>query len=212
MTNLLPTISTVSEPLSYDRSEWSKGYLSQPNEYDYWIDDIEGEIPPDLEGTFYRNGPGLLDINGQVLRHPFDGDGMISAIRFANGRAHYRNRFVRTQGYVEEQKAGKILYRGVFGTQKPGGWLANFLDLRIKNIANTQVIYWADRLLALWEAAEPYRLDPIGQPTGPVLRWFSAASWRRWSAPDAAAKGSGPCRAGPASSTASCKATPSRHG
>lgn len=161
MTNLLPTLSTVSEPLSYNRTEWSKGYLSQPNEYDYWIEDIEGEIPPDLEGTFYRNGPGLLDINGQVLRHPFDGDGMISAIRFSNGRAHYRNRFVRTQGYVEEQKAGKILYRGVFGTQKPGGWLANFMDLRIKNIANTQVLYWANRLLALWEAAEPYRLDPI---------------------------------------------------
>jgi all-trans-8'-apo-beta-carotenal 15,15'-oxygenase len=149
-----------TESLFYDRNDWKKGYLSQPNEYDYWIDDIEGEIPPELEGTLYRNGPGLLEINGQAIRHPFDGDGMISAIRFTQGRAHYCNRFVRTQGYVEEQKAGKILYRGVFGTQKPGGWLANFLDLRIKNIANTQVIYWAGKLLALWEAAQPYRLDP----------------------------------------------------
>ena len=149
-----------TESLSYDRNDWKKGYLSQPNEYDYWIDDIEGEIPPELEGTLYRNGPGLLEINGQAIRHPFDGDGMISAIRFTQGRAHYCNRFVRTQGYIEEQKAGKILYRGVFGTQKPGGWLANFLDLRIKNIANTQVIYWAGKLLALWEAAQPYRLDP----------------------------------------------------
>lgn len=109
-----------TESLSYDRNDWKKGYLSQPNEYDYWIDDIEGEIPPELEGTLYRNGPGLLEINGQAIRHPFDGDGMISAIRFTNGRAHYCNRFVRTQGYIEEQKAGKILYRGVLEPKNRG--------------------------------------------------------------------------------------------
>jgi all-trans-8'-apo-beta-carotenal 15,15'-oxygenase len=144
----------------YTRQDWQKGYQSQPHEYDYWIEDIEGEIPAELKGTFYRNGPGLLDINGQRVHHPFDGDGMISAIRFADGRAHYRNRYVRTQGYLEEQKAGKILYRGVFGTQKPGGLFANLFDLKLKNIANTQVIYWGGKLLALWEAAEPHALDP----------------------------------------------------
>ncbi|MGA9377978.1 MAG: carotenoid oxygenase family protein, partial [Phormidium sp.] len=105
-------------------------------------------------------GPGLLDIRGQKYHHPFDGDGMICAFSFTNGKAYFQNRFVRTQGFVEEQKAGKILYRGVFGTQKPGGWLANAFDLRIKNIANTNVIYWGKKLLALWEAAEPYRLNP----------------------------------------------------
>jgi all-trans-8'-apo-beta-carotenal 15,15'-oxygenase len=61
---------------------------------------------------------------------------------------------------LEEQKAGKILYRGVFGTQKPGGLLANAFDFKLKNIANTNVIYWGGKLLALWEAADPYRLDP----------------------------------------------------
>lgn len=85
---------------------------------------------------------------------------MICAIAFDNGSAHFRNRFVRTEGFLREQKAGKILYRGVFGTQKPGGWLANAFDLQLKNIANTNVIYWGDKLLALWEAAEPHSLDP----------------------------------------------------
>jgi all-trans-8'-apo-beta-carotenal 15,15'-oxygenase len=149
----------VSE-VPYDRNDWKEGYQSQPNEYDYWIDDIEGEIPAALHGTLFRNGPGLLDVNGQRLHHPFDGDGMISAIAFENGRAHYRNRFVRTEGFVKEQEAGKILYRGVFGTQKPGGVLANAFDFQLKNIANTNIIYWGGKLLALWEAAEPHRLDP----------------------------------------------------
>lgn len=145
---------------SYSMADWRSGYRSQPEEFDYWIEAIEGIIPPDLEGTLFKNGPGLLDISGYRIRHPFDGDGMISSIAFKDGRAYYRNRFVRTEGYVAEQAAGKPLYRGVFGTQKPGGIWNNIFDLKLKNIANTHVIYWGGKLLALWEAAEPHRLDP----------------------------------------------------
>ncbi len=159
MQNLEIQESLVSEK-SYTRTDWQRGYQSLTQEFDYWIDDVEGQIPQELQGTLFRNGPGLLDVNGQRIHHPFDGDGMISRITFANGRAHFRNRFVRTEGYLAEQKAGKILYRGVFGTQKPGGWLANIFDFKIKNIANTNVIYWGGKLLALWEAAEPHCLDP----------------------------------------------------
>ncbi len=147
-------------PQPYNVEDWNSGYRSQPNEHDYWITDIEGTIPTDLEGTLFRNGPGLLDIHGYPVKHPFDGDGMISSIAIQDGRAYFRNRFVRTAGYVAEQQAKKPLFRGVFGTQKPGGPLANAFDLKLKNIANTNIIYWADKLLALWEAAEPHRLDP----------------------------------------------------
>ncbi len=153
--------TTVPPTASYTRDDWQGGYKSLKDEYDYWIDDIEGEIPQELEGTLFRNGPGLFDINGQRIHHPFDGDGMISKITFTNGRAHFRNRFIRTEAYLEEQKAGNILYRGVFGTQKPGGWLSNIFDFKLKNIANTNVIYWGGKLLALWEAAEPHVLDPV---------------------------------------------------
>ncbi|KGF72694.1 Apocarotenoid-15,15'-oxygenase [Neosynechococcus sphagnicola sy1] len=155
----MQTLSANSAP-AYTLKDWQGGYRSQPQEFDYWIEDIEGAIPPELSGTLFRNGPGLLDVKGEAIRHPFDGDGMICAIAFAGGRAYFRNRFVRTAGYVAEQAAGKILYRGVFGTQKPGGWLANVLDLKLKNIANTHVIYWGGKLLALWEAAHPHRLHP----------------------------------------------------
>jgi len=98
-------------------------------------------------GTLFRNGPGLLEV--VTIHHPFDGDGMISAIAFRDGRSFpqplcpHRSVFRRT-------KAGKILYRGVFGTQKPGGWLAMPSILRLKNIANTNIIYWGGKLLALW--------------------------------------------------------------
>lgn len=44
---------------SYERGDWQKGYESLPQELDYWIDDIEGQIPPELHGTLFRNGSGL---------------------------------------------------------------------------------------------------------------------------------------------------------
>ncbi len=160
-TPLVNAAATGASDSTLLRDDWRRGYESQPAEFAYWIDDIVGEIPRELHGTLFRNGPGLLDVNGQRLHHPFDGDGLVCSFAFAHGRAFFRSRFVRTAGYLAECKVGKILYRGVFGTQKPGGWLGNFLDLKLKNIANTNVIYWGGKLLALWEAAEPHRLDPL---------------------------------------------------
>lgn len=155
----MQTISSPSTFNDFDMDDWRSGYRSQPNEYAYEIEDIDGTIPADLEGTLFRNGPGLLDVAGHPVHHPFDGDGMITSISISQGKAYFRNRYVRTEGYIKEQATGKPLYRGVFGTQKPGGALANAFDLRLKNIANTNVIYWGDKLLALWEAAEPHQLD-----------------------------------------------------
>ncbi|MEL6930960.1 MAG: carotenoid oxygenase family protein [Cyanobacteria bacterium J06600_6] len=196
MTN---TITSPASSQPYNLEEWKRGYDSQPNEYDYEITEIEGEIPAELSGTLFRNGPGLLDIGGEAIHHPFDGDGMISAFSFAGGKAHYRNRFVQTEAYVKEQEAGKILYRGVFGTQKPGGLFNNIFDLKLKNIANTGVIYWGGKLLALWEAAEPHRLDPETLETlgidylDGVLSPGDAFAAHPWIDPSCELDGGAPC-------------------
>lgn len=145
---------------SYSTADWQKGYTSLRQELSYWLDPVSGSLPAGLVGTLFRNGPGQLEVRGQAYGHPFDGDGMIVAMTFREGRLHCANRFIRTPEYLAEQRAGQVLYRGVFGTQKPGGWWRNFLDLRFKNPANTNVIYHGGKLLALWEASSPYRLDP----------------------------------------------------
>jgi len=145
---------------TFSREDWQKGYESLRTEQSYWIDEIEGEIPLALEGTLFRNGPGQLDMNGEKYGHPFDGDGMVCAISFKDGKAHFTNQFVKTREFLAEKKAGRVLYRGVFGTQKKGGWLNNIFDLHNKNVANTNVVYQGGKLLALWEAARPYALDP----------------------------------------------------
>ncbi|MHA1838682.1 MAG: carotenoid oxygenase family protein, partial [Candidatus Ranarchaeia archaeon] len=87
---------------------------------------VEGMVPKGLQGTLYRNGPGLFDRGGLRKRNILDGDGLIQAFRFQEDAVQYQNRFVRTRKYVDETKAGRFLY-STWTTQAPGGLLSNFM-------------------------------------------------------------------------------------
>jgi all-trans-8'-apo-beta-carotenal 15,15'-oxygenase len=142
--------------------DWGFAYSSAPSEAcsSYIVEDIEGEVPADLAGTFYKAGPGNFEREGRRYEHVLDGDGFIAAFRFKDGKVRYTGRFVETEYFLEEQKEDKIKYRNVFGTQRKGGLLTNAFDLTLKNVANTNVLEWGGRLFALWEAGRPYELNP----------------------------------------------------
>ena len=164
------TVAPTKAP-AYDRSDWASAFRNVGQELnELHLPVSRGSLPAELQGVLYRNGPGRLERGGQWVHHPFDGDGMITALRLQGGTAQLSNRFVRTEGWLAEEKAGKVLFRGVFGSQKPGGVLANAFDLRLKNIANTGVVRLGDDLLALWEAAEPHALDPDSLETRGLCR------------------------------------------
>ena len=135
------------------------GLESLDQEYSYWIDEVDGKVPADLRGTFFRNGPGRQTIGGTRYGHWFDGDGMLCAFTFpGGGKVHFKNAYVRTPKYVNETAAQKILYRG-FGTQIPGGAMANAFKLPT-TAANTNTIYHGGRLLALAEGGRPWEFKP----------------------------------------------------
>ncbi|KAL7448911.1 hypothetical protein ACHAWC_001026, partial [Mediolabrus comicus] len=147
--------------------DWGFVYSSTPSEAvdSYIIDDIDGIIPPELEGvTFYKTGPGNFERNGKKFEHVLDGDGFVIAINFQKDdtgtSAKYTGRFVETEYFCEERDEDKIKYRNVFGTQRDGGVLANAFDLTLKNVANTNVLQWGQRLFVFWEAGRPYELNP----------------------------------------------------
>ena len=154
-------MTVAPAPARFNRDDWASAFRNVEQELTaVALTPTRGTVPAELQGTLYRNGPGRLERGGQRVHHPFDGDGMITAVRFGEEGVSLTNRFVRTEGWQAEEAAGKVLYRGVFGSQKPGGLRANAFDLRLKNIANTGVVQLGDELLALWEAAEPHGLDP----------------------------------------------------
>jgi carotenoid cleavage dioxygenase-like enzyme len=129
---------------------------------------VAGRIPSDLRGAYMRNGPNPL-FKPLWYAYPMDGDGMIHAVYFENGRARYRNRFVQTGGLVTERRAGRAIY-GSFTHPVavdpkligPDGHPGPF-----KNGAFISVLYHGGHLLALDEATTCYEmtldLDTIGE-------------------------------------------------
>ena len=146
-----------------DMDNWKRGHATVTEEEVYELDFTQ--LPSDLEGTFFKNGYAKFEVGEDKVLHPFDGDGMVSAVSVGDGKAFFRNKFVRTEGYKRELKRNKICYRGTFGTKKSGGMLANMFDLGQKNVANTHVLWWGKKLFALWEGGKPYKVDPASLST-----------------------------------------------
>ena len=115
---------------------------------------VTGELPGELNGTLYRNGPNpQFDAPGA---HWFVGDGMLHAFHLDNGRASYRNRWVRTPKWLAEHDAGRALFGG-FGRKLPGTPASVTDD---GGVANTNIIFHAGKLLALEEGHMPTEIEP----------------------------------------------------
>jgi carotenoid cleavage dioxygenase len=121
---------------------------------------VVGEIPRELNGTYYRNGPNpAFEPKGRY--HWFDGDGMVHAVTLRDGKASYRNRYVRSRGLGEEMTAGRALYPGLLDVGKE--MLTE--GPKFKNTGNTNIVMHAGKLLALMEGALPTQLKPCALDT-----------------------------------------------
>lgn len=116
---------------------------------------VTGELPADLAGTLYRNGP-----NPQFAPrgpyHWFAGDGMVHAFHIADGRVSYRNRWVHTPKWALERAEGEGL-SGAFGN--PAVSDPRIVQLN-STVANTNIVWFGGKLLALEEQHAPFALDP----------------------------------------------------
>ena len=157
---------------AYDFNMWTKAFMTQREEFDYVLDasEVEGTLP--LTGTLFRNMPALFERNGVDYGHYLDGDGYVIklSIDVAKGEVRFQSKFVKTTEFVEEEEQGKITTRSTFRTQRRANDISvgltgidfnNALDLKLKNLANTNVMYWGGKLLTLFEAGVPYSLNPV---------------------------------------------------
>jgi len=116
---------------------------------------VEGEVPLDLNGTFFRNGP-----NPQFAprgdHHWFGGDGMVHAFHVENGRVSYKNRWPRTVKWKLEHESGKAL----FSAFNPMDTDPSVAGVETDGVANTNIVWHGGKLLALEEGHAPFELDP----------------------------------------------------
>jgi all-trans-8'-apo-beta-carotenal 15,15'-oxygenase len=156
-----------------DINAWRNGYTTAPYETTN-PEPLQAQgtnkLPSDMTpGTYFRNGHGRFESDdGVVATHPFDADGHMVAITLdptsssEQGEVMFCNKFVQTAAYLNDRATGKMSGRGIFGTKKSGGWMANAFDLTFKNVGNTNVLYAPEtqQLFALWEGGMPHVLDP----------------------------------------------------
>ena len=139
---------------------------------------ITGRLPDGLDGVFMRNGPNprFEPLGGY---HMFDGDGMLHAVTVRDGRAAYRNRWIRSAGFVAEERAGRALYGGLGEMHFPSPEEVGDAGA-MKNPANTNIVRHAGRYLALYEGGLPTEvtadLETVGEMTfgGRVSGTFTA--------------------------------------
>jgi carotenoid cleavage dioxygenase len=133
--------------------------LNSPQGDEYSIADltVEGTIPAEVEGVFFRAVPNpayppFLEDSAAFL----SADGMIGAIRFAGGKASIDLRWVQTARHKAEAAAGQALF---------GKYRNTFTDkAEVRGVdrtaANTTPVWHAGRLLMCKEDGRPYRIDP----------------------------------------------------
>lgn len=131
---------------------------------------VIGEIPADMDGVYLRNGPNPRFTPLGSYFYPLDGDGMVHAMRIADGRAAYSNRFVRTPALEVEERAGRALWPGLMSGGMPnpddvGPELAH----HHRDMPDINIVRHGGRILALAESGTPFCMAPdlstIGRET-----------------------------------------------
>jgi carotenoid cleavage dioxygenase-like enzyme len=135
-----PTVPTTAP---FDTSEpwWLQGNFAPVlKETEAFGLAVAGAIPPELDGLYVRNGSNPQRRDSQ---HWFFGDGMVHGVRLSNGKAEwYRNRYVRTQLYLDKQGFGD--------TGAPGGTSTQ---------SNVSAFHHAGKLLTSGEVGLPFELN-----------------------------------------------------
>ena len=135
-----------------------------------WVADdlevVEGELPTDLDGVYLRNTENPMHPSLKNY-HPFDGDGMVHVVGFRDGKAFYRNRMIRTDGYLAEQEAGQALWAGLAEPPqisiREDGWGAR---RRMKDASSTDiVVHRGVALSSFYQCGDMYRIDPFSAQT-----------------------------------------------
>lgn len=131
--------------------------------------ETSGDVPTDIKGAYVRNGPNpRYQPRGRY--HLFDGDGMLHSASFEDGKITYRNRWIQTEGFEVERRAGKSIWPGLMempDRELAKGWGSHHW---LKDAANTDIVPHNGRLLTTYyQCGVPYIIDAATLETeGPM--------------------------------------------
>ncbi len=121
--------------------------------------EVEGKLPADLDGAFYRVGPDPQYPKPEKYQNDigFDGEGHVSMFRIKDGHVDYRTRYARTQRWKAQHKARRSLF-GMYRNPHTDDPSVKGLS---RGTANTQQFFHHGKLLVLKEDSPPVTMDPL---------------------------------------------------
>ena len=156
--NPVQAVHFPHEPMAYGGGGSAAGTVHR-SEADLTDCEVEGTLPAELDGVFYRVGP-----DPQYPKDPryandinFDGEGHVSMFRIKDGHVDYRSRYVRNQRWKAQNAARRSLfgmYRNPFTDDSSVKGLS-------RGTANTQLFLHHGKLLVFKEDSPPVVLDPL---------------------------------------------------
>ena len=159
----------------------------KPMRFEATVEDCivsQGEIPTDLYGGLYRVGPTWKRPTRQGTQGLLNMDGMVQGLVFDNGRADFRNRWIRTPKYRLEEKYGKGMFEwsdGDWTDWRNFGWGDVKRTPENQGVPqgtnNVNTFPFAGEVLASGEqGGPPIALDPITLETKGIVRWSNQLS------------------------------------
>jgi len=148
-----PTFMTIDEPFRF--------------EGDLYDLEVEGQIPGELDGTFYSVGPDQAFPPKMGDANPFNGDGFVRAFTIKDGHCDLKLRYVMT----DRLKAERAARRGLFGNYRNRFSDDESVQNVNRAVANTNVVHHNGKLLAMKEDQQPYSLDPQTLETLELFNW-----------------------------------------
>ncbi|MCZ4586315.1 MULTISPECIES: carotenoid oxygenase family protein [Rhodococcus] len=154
----------------------------QPMRFEATVDECivtHGEIPKDLAGGFYRTGPTWKRPTRQGTNGLLGMDGMVQGLVLENGRADFRNRWVRTPKYQLEEQHGRGMFEWTDGDWHD--WRTyGYGDVKRDQYTcgvpqgtnNVNIFPFAGEMVASGEqGGPPIALDPITLETKGIVNW-----------------------------------------
>ncbi|XP_070533137.1 beta,beta-carotene 15,15'-dioxygenase-like isoform X1 [Ptychodera flava] len=128
---------------------------------------ISGEVPKWIDGSLYRNGPGLFEIGNDKYNHIFDGLSLLHRFNIKDGQVTYQSRFLRSDHYNKNMEANRIVCTefGTLGHPDPCHSLFQRVSARFKarkstDNCNVNVMSIKDEMYAMTESPFIWRIDP----------------------------------------------------
>jgi carotenoid cleavage dioxygenase-like enzyme len=129
--------------------------------------DVDGEIPAELEGAFYRVQPDPQFPPRLGDDIAFNGDGLIARFHLHNGQCDFRQRWAKTDKWKLEKAAGK----GLFGAYRNPLTDDPAVAGEIRGTANTNAFLFGGKLWALKEDSPALVMNPATMETDGYTRF-----------------------------------------